>query len=276
MKVCNIIPYFKDNLASITHEKEIVSWAYIVIESILAYTKSDTIIYSDSYISKSNTDKIINIVKELSKNKPIQYILGEAYFYGLYFKVNRHTLIPRPETEELVKWILQYNFQSVLDVGTGSGCIAISLAKNLSLNTFILDNSKEALEIAKFNADKHQVPVNLLHQDILKITELPKVDVIVSNPPYVELSDCASIKPNVINYEPYDAIFAPSYNSLIFYHKIILLSKFALNQNGLLFFEINEKYSSEISDILKKNHFVDITLKKDINDKFRMIKATKK
>ena len=217
--------------------------------------------------------KIKKIVRDLKKQKPLQYILGETEFYGMKFKMNEHTLIPRPETEELVGWILKEEFSSALDIGTGSGCIAITLAKNTNAKITAIDVSEDALQVAKENARINEVEINFLQQDILETTSLPKVDVIVSNPPYVLESEKQKMKTTVLQYEPHLALFTPDKEPLLFYKKIGNLSAKSLNCGGKLFFEINEQYGAEISEMLSKIGFVDIALKKDINDKDRMIKA---
>jgi len=273
MKVSNIIPYFKEELNGITDAREITAWAYLVIQYLLGLNRSDTIVYSNKVISIKNSECIKRIISELKENKPIQYILGEAEFYGLKFKVNKHTLIPRPETEELVDWILKEDFNSILDIGTGSGCIAISLAKSSSAQITAIDNCKKALEVAKENAKLNKVNIKFCMQDILQSTFLLNMDVIVSNPPYILESEKQNMKANVLQYEPHLALFTADKDPLLFYKKIGSLAAKSLNCGGKLFFEINEQYGAEISKMLSKIGFVDIALKKDINDKDRMIKA---
>ena len=274
-KVSNIIPYYIKQLKDIAQEREIISWAYISIDFLLGYNRSECIINSDKEIGIDIIDRFRQIIEDLKANIPIQYILGETEFYGLKFKVNKHTLIPRPETEELVKWILQHEFTSALDIGTGSGCIAIALRKNKNAEILAIDVSKSALLLAKENAKINEVEINFLLQDILKTTVLPKVDVIVSNPPYVLDKEKETMLDNVLNNEPNLALFVPNNNPLLFYKKIAELAFTSLSKNGLLFFEINERFGKQTVDILNAIGFVDIELKKDINEKDRMIKATK-
>jgi release factor glutamine methyltransferase len=274
-KVSNIIPYYIKELNSFVQEREIISLAYISIDFLLGYNRSDCIIHSDKDITSEVSDRIKQIIADLKSNKPIQHILGETEFYELKFKLNEHTLIPRPETEELVKWILQHEFTSALDIGTGSGCIAITLSKNKSAEISAIDMSESALLMAKENAKINEVEINFLLQDILKTTTLPKVDVIVSNPPYVLDKEKELMLANVLDNEPHLALFVPNNNPLIFYKKIAELAFISLSKNGLLFFEINEQFGQETVVMLSSIGFVDIKLKKDINDKDRMIKATK-
>jgi len=275
-KVSNIIPYFIKQLSGIADEREIISWAYISIEHCLDYNRSDCIIHADKQITTELSDRFKQIIADLKTNKPVQYILGETEFYGLKFIVNEHTLIPRPETEELVDWILKEAFSSALDIGTGSGCIPIVLAKNTNAIISAIDVSKDALVVAKENAKINGVEINFFRQDILKTTTLPKVDVIVSNPPYVLESEKELMLDNVLEYEPNLALFVADNNPLLFYKKIGELAVKSLNCGGKLYFEINEKYGNKILEMLQKIGFVDIALKKDVNDKNRMLKATKK
>ena len=274
-KVSNIIGYFKDELSEVAKEGEVVSWAYISIEYLLGYTRSDCIINANRDVSKDVSDRFKQIVSALKTNKPLQYILGETEFYGLKFKVNEYTLIPRPETEELVDWILKEEFYSALDIGTGTGCIQIALAKNKKAVISAIDISNNALLVARKNAKINGVEINFIHQDILISNDLPKVDIIVSNPPYVLESEKEMMFDNVLKYEPHLALFVSDKNPLLFYNKIAKLAFESLNNNGKLFFEINEQFADKTIVMLSKIGFVDIKLKKDINDKDRMIKATK-
>ena len=274
-KVSNIIPYFKQQLSSIADTREIISWAYISIEHCLGYNRSDCIIHSDKDIPSEISDKIKQIVSNLKTKKPLQYILGETEFYGLKFKVNEHTLIPRPETEELVDWVLKEKFTSALDIGTGTGCIPIVLAKNKNAIISAIDVSEDALLIARENAKINGVEISFLQQDILLTTVLPKVDLIVSNPPYVLELEKKLMLDNVLKYEPHFALFVSDNNPLVFYKKIALLAIESLSEGGKLFFEINEKFGRSTIAMLSEMGFVDIELKKDINDKDRMLKATK-
>ncbi len=275
-KLSNIIGYFKAELFDVAQEGEVLSWAYITIEHLLGYNRSDCIIQANKDIASEISDKIKQIVFDLKTKKPLQYILGETEFYGLKFKVNEHTLIPRPETEELVDWILQEDFKSALDIGTGSGCIPISLAKNSKAILSAIDVSENALKVAKENAEMNDVKINFIQQDILKVDALPKVDLIVSNPPYVLDTEKKLMMANVLDHEPHLALFVPNDNPLLFYKKIADLADKSLVKGGKLFFEINEQFGQETIAILSDYGFVNIELKKDINDKDRMIKAMKK
>jgi len=275
-KVSNILSYFREELSAVTDEREITSWYYISMEYLLVYNRSDCIINSNQVLNKSQLSKIKQIVAELKIHKPIQYILGKTEFYGLKIKVNEHTLIPRPETEQLVDWILKENFGAALDIGTGSGCIPIALAKNTDAKVLAIDVSEDALLIAEENAKNNEVEIDFIHQDILQTNSLQKVDLIVSNPPYVLESEKEKMQENVLDYEPELALFVEDKNPLIFYKKIASLAFNFLNENGKLFFEINAKFGKETIEMLANIGFVNIELKKDMNDKDRMIKAIKK
>ncbi|MBT3571516.1 MAG: peptide chain release factor N(5)-glutamine methyltransferase [Flavobacteriales bacterium] len=275
-KVSNILSYFREELSAVADEREITSWYYISMEYLLVYNRSDCIINSNQVLNKSQLSKIKQIVAELKTHKPIQYILGKTEFYGLKIKVNEHTLIPRPETEQLVDWILKENFVAALDIGTGSGCIPIALAKNTDAKVLAIDVSEDALLIAEENAKNNEVEIDFIHQDILQTNYLQKVDLIVSNPPYVLESEKEKMQENVLDYEPELALFVEDKNPLIFYKKIASLAFNFLNENGKLFFEINAKFGKETIEMLADIGFVNIELKKDMNDKDRMIKAIKK
>ena len=275
-KVSNILSYFRQELSAVADEREITSWYYISMQYLLVYNRSDCIINSNQVLNKSQLSKIKQIVAELKTHKPIQYIFGKTEFYGLKIKVNEHTLIPRPETEQLVDWILKENFVTALDIGTGSGCIPIALAKNTDAKVLAIDVSEVALLIAEENAKNNGVEIEFIHQDILQTNSFQKVDLIVSNPPYVLESEKGKIKENVLDYEPELALFVEDKNPLIFYKKIASLAINFLNDNGKLFFEINEQFGQETIEILTDIGFVNIELKKDMNDMDRMIKAIKK
>lgn len=217
-----------------------------------------------------------SVLERLLNAEPLQYILGYAYFYNLVFKVEPSVLIPRPETEELVNWILTEKDKNaevnILDIGTGSGCIAISLKKNLPKATiFAIDISDDALHVAKQNAKQNGVEINFMRADILALEQLPirqKIDIIVSNPPYIPQSEAESMHQNVIKFEPKIALFVPNNDPFMFYKKIVTLG---LNHNPLtkFYFEISDSVGEQITAIgnVLNCH---ATLKKDINGNLRM------
>ena len=271
-KLVNIIPKFLSEINNFSR-REVESFAYLSIEKILGYSKSDCIIHSNQELSNDNIISLENIINDIKQNIPIQYILGEAHFYDLKFKVNSSTLIPRGETEELVQYILLHDFISVLEIGTGSGCIAVSIAKNSNAKITAIDNSIGALEIAKSNAVLNSVEINFELRDVFNFSDIKKYDLIVSNPPYVLESEKKLMDKNVLDYEPHNALFVSDNDPLAYYKEIAKIARNNLNKNGLLFFEINEKYSNQIIELLSNLNFVDIELKKDINGSDRIIKS---
>ena len=271
-KLVNIIPKFLSEINNFS-SREVTSFAYLSIEKILGYSKSDCIIHSNQELTNDNIISFENIISDLKQNIPIQYILGEADFYDLKFKVNSSTLIPRGETEELVQYILLHDFISVLEIGTGSGCIAVSIAKNSNSKITAIDNSIEALEIAKSNAILNSVKINFVLSDVFNFSDTKKYDLIVSNPPYVLESEKKIMDKNVLDYEPHNALFVSDNDPLVYYNEIAKIATNNLNKNGLLFFEINENYSKQIIELLSNLNFVDIELKKDINGRDRIIKS---
>ena len=276
--------FFNEALSAIYPKTEIDSFFFILMEEKLKLQRIDTVLNSDLLITNKNLIDLKNIVKRLQKEEPIQYIIGNTEFYGLPFLVDKNTLIPRPETEELVTWVLdeikvltnnKITELSILDIGTGTGCIPISLAKNLtSLNISAIDISPEALIIAKQNAILNKVTIEFIELDILNTESLPQeYDVIISNPPYVRELEKEEIKNNVLENEPHLALFVEDENPLIFYNKIADLAKQQLSKNGMLFFEINQYLGKETVNMLVKKGFKNIQLKKDLFGNDRMIKA---
>ena len=256
-----------------------MSFCYLTIEELLKMNRSQSIMFSKKDISSDISKRIQEIILDLKAQIPIQYILGFSDFFGMKFKVNKNTLIPRPETEELVSWIIEDNInqkKSYLDIGTGSGCIIISLSKKLHGSFSAIDISKKALNVAKENAKSNDSKVNFHIKDLFDTDlNMNKYDIIVSNPPYVLEEEKHMIAGNVLN-EPHLALFVDSQNPLIFYERITDIARQHLNKEGSLYFEINENYSAQIISILHKARFVNIQLKKDINRKDRMIKAVLK
>ena len=276
--------FFNEALSAIYPKTEIDSFFFILMEEKLKLQRIDTVLNSDLLITNKNLIDLKNIVKRLQKEEPIQYIIGNTEFYGLPFLVDKNTLIPRTETEELVAWVLdeikvltnnKITELSILDIGTGTGCIPISLAKNLtSLNISAIDISPEALLIAKQNAILNKVTIEFIELDILNAESLPQeYDVIISNPPYVRELEKEEIKNNVLENEPHLALFVADENPLIFYNKIADLAKQQLSKNGMLFFEINQYLGKETVNMLVKKGFKNIQLKKDLFGNDRMIKA---
>ena len=276
---------FTSNLSGLYPSEEIQSFFNILSEKQLNLSRIEIALNPDRGISEEDFEKFQQALFRLKNHEPIQYIIGETEFFWLLFKVNKYTLIPRPETEELVEYIISeqklitHNSQpiTILDIGTGSGCIAISLAKNLSnAEVSALDISKGALKIAKKNAELNKVVIEFLQADILKTETLPKqYDLIVSNPPYVRELEKKQMQQNVLKYEPDSALYVKDEDPLLFYRAISQLAKKHLKSNGKLFFEINEYLADELTALLKNEGFQNIEVKKDIFGKDRMIKVSR-
>ena len=254
----------------------------LIFEEVLNLSKLDILTNGDKKISESDKRLLEAIVERLRKNEPIQYILGSTEFYNIQVKVNSSTLIPRQETEELVDWIIKNNkitAPKILDIGTGSGCIPISLSKNIkNAEVWSFDISLEALKTAQENSKWNKVEVNFRQVDILNYKNYNlqnKYDIIVSNPPYVCEKERKLMQKNVLDYEPETALFVDDYNPLVFYRTICEYAQEKLNTNGILYFEINEAYGVEMIELLEEFGFEDIELKKDLNNKHRMIKGVR-
>jgi len=267
--------YFFISLDGIYEANEINSFFYIFCEEVLGFSKIDVTLNQDFYVSSTHQNILQDTISRLLKFEPIQYIYGVSHFYNLKFKVTPEVLIPRPETEELVEIVIKNTKNqliNILDMGTGSGCIAISLAKFLSnANVSAIDISEKALQIAKINATNNGVDIKFYKENILIINSLPEnYDIIVSNPPYVRNLEKAEMQPNVLHHEPHQALFVEDINPLIFYDKISKLAYKYLKDNGKLYFEINQYLGIETQKMITKNGFSQVELKKDFfgNDRF--------
>ena len=274
---------FIQELTLIYDAGEAESFFYLILEEKKQLKRIDLALHPDLVFSEEEIGVWNAILEQLKQEIPIQYLLGKTSFYGLDFEVNAAVLIPRPETEELVEWILESQKSKVesqkvkiLDIGTGSGCIAISLAKNLpDATVFALDVSEEALATAKKNAENNSVNVTFIHQNILETEDLlQQFDIIVSNPPYVRNLEKEEIKKNVLENEPHLALFVADNDALVFYKKIAQLAQKNLLPNGQLYFEINQYLGKEMVNLLEKMNFKTIDLRKDIYGNDRMTKAS--
>ena len=282
MKLSQLKINFTTQLQGVYDREEIHSFFYILCDFFLQYSRFEVSMALDTVVSAKNITAFEMALLRLKKQQPIQYIVGHTEFYGLTFKVNKHTLIPRPETEQLVDWIIsnhkdQGSGLEILDIGTGSGCIAVALAKNFSKASISgLDISEKALEVAQENAIKNQVLVSFCQKDILETTALEKkYDVVVSNPPYVRQLEKKAMSANVLDNEPGGALFVPNEDPLLFYRKIAQLALVSLQEKGWLYFEINEYLSNEMDALLNEIGFVNIEIKKDFRAVPRMIKCQK-
>ncbi|TCN51588.1 peptide chain release factor N(5)-glutamine methyltransferase [Flavobacterium circumlabens] len=283
MRIKQYRTQFIQELSPFYDAYEAESFFYLILESKHKLRQIDLALNHELNFSIADLVYWSSILEELKKEVPIQYLLGKTNFYGMDFEVNENVLIPRPETEELVEWIINENGGidkskrlKILDIGTGSGCIAISLAKNLpNAEVYAIDISKKALETARRNAINNNVEVTFMFKNILELEKLDlNFDIIVSNPPYVRNLEKEEIKKNVLDYEPHLALFVEDNNALIFYKKIAALAQKNLLENGQLFFEINQYLGKEMNSLLESMNFRNIELRRDIYDNDRMMKGS--
>ncbi|MBA0884303.1 peptide chain release factor N(5)-glutamine methyltransferase [Flavobacterium undicola] len=295
MKIKAYRTQFIQALSTIYDEGEAESFFYLILEDKKQLKRIDLALQPDLVFSEEEIVVWNAILEQLKLEIPVQYLLGKTHFYGLEFEVNENVLIPRPETEELVEWIIQSQKlevrrgklevgsekleskkMKILDIGTGSGCIAISLAKNIpNAQVFAIDVSEKALATAQKNAERNEVNVTFIHKNILETEDLEQeFDIIVSNPPYVRNLEKQEIKKNVLDNEPHLALFVKDDNALIFYRKIAELAKQNLTQNGQLFFEINQYLGKEMIVLLEKMNFKNVELRKDIYGNDRMTRSS--
>ncbi|HUI32315.1 MAG: peptide chain release factor N(5)-glutamine methyltransferase [Dysgonamonadaceae bacterium] len=270
----------RNQLIHMYTRSELRTFVTLILKDVCNLSLSDIVACKFNELSDKEKQKINCIVNRLKNNEPIQYILGKTEFYGLDFKINSSVLIPRPETEELVEWILsdiKNTNPHVLDVGTGSGCIAITIAKHLQYATVdAWDISEEALVIARENSRMNRVTVQFSKVDVLEEHySKKKYDIVVSNPPYIKESEKEVMDENVLNFEPHEALFVSNEEALIFYDRIADIAKKQLKNGGLLYFEINQTKGEEIVQLLINKNFQDVELKKDISGNNRMVKAVK-
>ncbi len=273
---------FHQELDAIYPKEEVDAFFYRLIEHYLQLERFVLVMHPDYTITKEEEQPLFEALSGLKLEKPLQYITGMAYFMDLELKVNEHVLIPRPETEELVAWIIsdyqaeQNRELNILDIGTGSGCIAIALAKNLpNAKVYALDVSTKALEVVHQNAIFNNVDVTLVQKDILN-PELDlelKFDIIVSNPPYVRELEKEKIKENVKAYEPSLALFVPDEDALLFYSAIVAFAKEHFSEKGSLYLEINQYLGKETKALLEAHNFLEIELRKDLFGNDRMLKG---
>ena len=271
----------KKMLAGYYPDAEASALAKMLLVEVLHFSTLELFGGKDKEVFKKDLDVLYEMSRRLQNREPIQYIIGRETFCSMPFVVNRHVLIPRPETQDLVGWIIeevqQTNPCRLLDMGTGSGCIAISLAKKLPhVQVEAWDISGEALQVARQNALNNQVKVDFHQQDILSASPgIAEWNVIVSNPPYITNKEKAEMEANVLNWEPHTALFVPDHDPLLFYRKIAQLGMSMLVNGGALYFEINRAYGAEIIAMLQALGYKDIIIRKDRFNNERMIKATR-
>ncbi len=284
MNLKGVLSHFKNELNGIYPESEVVFIFYIAVEYITGWKRAEAHFKLDQELVDDQLLDFKQMVVQLKQNIPLQYVIGAADFYQLKFKVNASVLIPRPETEELVDWIINILKQTthlnsqprILDIGTGSGCIAVALKKNLSASIVsALDISEQALQIASYNAGVNHTPIYFIQADIRSYNSPEQYDVIVSNPPYITNSEKVDMHQNVLENEPHLALFVADEDPLEFYNAIATYARSALTSGGMLFFEINGVYGIETVEMLKGNQFKNIVLKKDMQGIDRMICCNK-
>ena len=275
------IQYIEKELADLYPKSEMQGFIRIIFEYVCGFDYTGLLLHKNEKLNVAHRKKIEKIVARLKQFEPIQYILGETEFFGLKLKVKPGVLIPRPETEELVEWMTETTWPAnpkILDVGTGSGCIALALKNKLPhAEISAVDFSEEALQTANENAALNDLEVEFIQSDILQWTKTnwPLFDGIVSNPPYVRELEKKEMQANVLKYEPETALFVPDDDPLIFYHQIGHFAQRYLKTKGKLFFEINETMGEQIVHFLEHTGFKNVELKKDLHGKNRMIKAEK-
>jgi release factor glutamine methyltransferase len=279
MKIHQFKKQFFSELSGTYPHTEVQSFFNLLVEFKLELSRVELALQPNLEIDNNDLFFFQNALSELKIQKPIQYIIGETTFYGLPFNVNKHVLIPRSETEELVAWIIkdcqQLKNIKILDIGTGSGCIAISLSKNLpNAEVYAIDVSPQALKVAQNNSTKNQVNIQFIEADILVLKKLPQsFDIIVSNPPYVRELEKEKMQQNVLANEPHLALFVKNENPLLFYEKISELAKSHLTNRGSLYVEINQYLGAKTIELFESKGFKNIQLKKDLYGADRMIKV---
>ena len=277
---------FHTELDALYSKEEVDSFFYLLIGHYFNLERFVLVMQPNLIISKKEETPLFEALSRLKLNEPIQYIMGKTYFMDIALIVNKKVLVPRSETEELVRWIIEevqgktykvqhINTLEILDIGTGSGCIAISLARNLqAAKVFAIDVSEDALGVAKENAALNEVEVTFLKEDVLELQSLEaKFDIIVSNPPYVRELEKKEMHQNVLDHEPDLALFVSDENPLLFYKRIMDFAVKNLKKGGAVFFEINQYLGKETKQLLKDHNFSEIELRKDMFGNNRMLKG---
>lgn len=283
-KISDVISFYHQHLAGIYDKDEIDEMAFLIFEKVLGYDRSEFHKRKGEHLNQSDLLIVYDIGKALQTHKPIQYILEEAWFYGMKFFVNEDVLIPRPETEELVELVLNEIKRelgrplNVLDIGTGSGCIPVSIKKNAqAVEIYAIDISKDALDVARKNAETLDTTISLAEVDILTTDNIDniKFDYIISNPPYITLNESGDMAENVVDFEPHLALFVADNDPLVFYKSITEFASKNLNEEGKLFFEINQKYGRSVKQLMESKGFESVEIYKDINGNERIVWGVK-
>lgn len=270
--------WIRSELNGFVTAEEARNFSLLIFNHLRGYERKDMLLNQDVLLTNNEVEFISNSLCRLKNSEPIQYVLGYTEFYGLKFKTDKRALIPRPETEELVDWVIENskNNQNILDVGTGSGCIAVALKKHLpQASVYGWDISPQALQLADENAQLNGVEVSFKLQDVLSVQleTVQWLDLLVSNPPYVTLKEKEAMLANVLEFEPHNALFVSNNEPLLFYEVIAKLGTKILKSGGQLYFEINESFGSQTKELLSKLGYSSISLKKDLFGKDRMVRA---
>jgi release factor glutamine methyltransferase len=274
--------HWRGKLETIYDQDECDNLFYLTCYYIKQWGRSRVLFEKDNVLTEADEKAYSEVLKPLLTQKPIQYIFGETEFYQLKFKVDEDVLIPRPETEELVDWIVQ-DFMGkrnvkFLDIGTGSGCIAISLAKNMiHPQAYAMDISSQALTVAEINASELNVELHLLKADILEMSDVvvdENFNLIVSNPPYILKEEAVNMRQNVAGFEPHIALFVTNNDPLQFYKAIADFTLLNLQKDGVLYLETHEEYNEQVKQMLQEKGFSNVVSKKDLQNKPRFVKAT--
>jgi release factor glutamine methyltransferase len=282
MNIQAAFTYIINSIAPIYEPREAANIAHLVLEHITGLNKLDRIVYKNRDLDPTQQTRLEEAVAALLQHQPVQYVTGTAWFYGMELLVNRNVLIPRPETEELVEWIVEdvqmgATAMHLLDIGTGSGCIPLALKLALPAATvWGIDISPGALTLAKANAAQQQLDVHFTQINVLDeeaMAALPTFNIIVSNPPYIKQSERLGMQQQVLDYEPSLALFVPDEDALLFYRRIVELAAGKLSKGGALYFEINEALGPEVVTLMEKEGFANVQLRQDIFGKDRMVKG---
>ena len=286
-RAVSVYALFRKELESLYPKEEIETFLFFSFSEYFGFSRSDMVLKKELRLSESELLKFFRVIRKLKLHVPIQYILGNSEFYGLKLNVNEHVLIPRPETEELVDWIIKDVTLSVvegqslkiLDIGTGSGCIAIALKKNMpDAEVYALDISENALAVAKENAAINNAEINFLQGDILN-TFSPShpltFSLIVSNPPYITENEKPAMSANVLDHEPHTALFVPDNDALLFYRAILDFAKEKLAAGGKIYFELNSTYAAAVAGLAADKGFIDCIIREDVNCNQRMFRCQK-
>jgi release factor glutamine methyltransferase len=298
MKLFEAEQYLKEQLKEMYDEQEAANIASLAIEHITRFTKTERVSKKQEQLSTSKLDELENELSRLKSGEPIQYVMNKSWFYGMELYVDKNVLIPRPETEELVQWIIddvkasgkdvfvrkpmeadETTQLKILDVGTGSGCIALALKKTMpKAEVWGCDVSEEALNVARRNGSTLDIRVDFQGLNFLDEAQqklLPTVDIIVSNPPYVPLKDKEEMHSNVVDHEPHTALFVPDNDALVFYKALAEFGTKRLYDNGSIYMEIHEDLGKDITGLFKHEGYSNIELKKDMQGKNRMVRVKK-